>query len=221
MSLGDWLDLVGLLVLALTAVLGLRQIRLYRDESRATAVREHRRHSLEIDARLASFASQRRKVEEAFPVSEWAGPIPLEKLRAVFEVDDEVEPSLRTMIEQLELLALPVCAEAADADMAFELIGSTMVSYAQTFREYYRHLRKTENRPDFYIYTTTLVDTKWAQRDLDERALILGGKPPFFLRKSSRSYLSRAESGRLGSQRPRALSGDSRAHHSGIRKEKS
>lgn len=178
----NWLHVVEIVILAVGAFFAIRQLRLQRDEIHSNALREHRRHSMEIDARLAEFAAERQRVEETFPPSEWTVSIPLERLQGAFRADDELEPALLKMIEQMELLAIPVCAKAADEDMAFELVGSTMVKYATIFRNYIAFRRSDQNRSDFYIYLTTLVDTRWAARDTRERTLISEGRLPFFFR---------------------------------------
>jgi len=137
---------------------------------------------MEVDARLADLAAERRKVESAFPPAEWKEPISLDRLQAAFQADEDLELAVRRLIAQMDILALPVCAKAADEDMAFELVGSTVVTYANLFRNYILNLRQSQNRPDFYIYMTTLVDTRWAARAERERALISQGHLPFWLR---------------------------------------
>jgi Domain of unknown function (DUF4760) len=171
----SWLPFVEVIILAVGAFFAIREIR-------SSALREHRRHSMEIDTRLAEFADDRDRVEDVFPPSEWAESISLERLQAAFEANDQLEPALLRVIERMELLAVPVCAKAADEDMAFELAGSTMVKYATVFRNYIDSRRSNQNRSDFYIYLTTLVDTRWRARDIRERELISQGGRPFFLR---------------------------------------
>ena len=182
MTTEEWLHVAEIIILAIGAFLAIRQLRLQHGEINSNALRENRYRSMDIDARLAEFASQRNKVETAFPPSAWSEPISLEQLQAAFQRDAQLEPALRQMIEQMDLLALPVCANTADEDMAFELIGSTIVAYATAFRGYIAHLRSIQNRADFYIYLTALVDARWAARDKLERALISYGNLPFFLR---------------------------------------
>ena len=178
----NWFSVIEICILAVGAYFAIRQLRLQREEIHSNALREHRRHSMEIDARLAEFAAERQKVEATFPPSEWDGSIPLERLQSAFEADDQLEPALLRMIEQMEMLVLPVCAKAADEDMAFELVGSTVVRYATIFRHYIAYRRSNQNRSDFYIYLTALVDTRWAARDKRERVLVSQGNLPFFLR---------------------------------------
>ena len=178
----NWLHLVEVIILAAGAFFAIRQLRLQRVEIHANALLERRRRSMEIDTRLADFTAQRHKVETAFPPSEWSEPISLERLQTAFRGDEQIEPALRQMIVEMDLLALPICANAADEDMAFELVGSTVVAYATAFRHYILHLRSIQNRPDFYIYLTSLVDTRWAARDKRERTLMSQGNLPFFLR---------------------------------------
>ena len=177
-----WLHLLEVIILAAGAFFAIRQLRLQHEEIHSNALRESRRQSMEIDARLAEFSTQRQKVEAAFPPSEWSEPLPLERLQAAFQGDVQLEPALRQMIVQMDLLALPICANAADEDIAFELAGSTVVAYATAFRNYIKHLRSSQNRPDFYIYLTALVDTRWAARDQRERTLLARGDLPLFLR---------------------------------------
>jgi hypothetical protein len=181
-NIDSWLHVLDTTILAVGAFFAIRQLRLQREEIHSNALREHRRHSMEIDARLAEFAVERQKVEEAFPPPEWTESISLERLRDAFKADNQLEPALLRIIEQMELLALPVCAKAADEDMAFELVGSTMVKYATIFRNYIEFRRSNQERSDFYIYLTTLVDTRWATRDIRERGLISQGSLPFFHR---------------------------------------
>jgi hypothetical protein len=181
-NLDSWLHIVEIIILAAGAFFAIRQLRLQREQIHSDALREHRRHSMEIDSRLAEFAGERQRVEDTFPPSEWTEPISLERLHTAFKADDQLEPALLRIIEQMELLAIPVCAKAADEDMAFELAGSTMVKYAIVFRSYIESRRSNQDRSDFYIYLTTLVDTRWAARDVRERALISQRTPPFFLR---------------------------------------
>jgi hypothetical protein len=178
----NWLQVVEVFILAAGAFFAIRQLRLQREEINSNALLERRRRSMEIDDRLADVAAQRRRVESAFSPSEWSEPIPLERLQTAFRGDEQLETALRQMIVEMDLLALPVCANAADEDMAFELVGSTVVAYAIAFRNYILHLRSSQNRPDFYIYLTALVDTRWAARDKRERALLSHGNLPFFLR---------------------------------------
>ena len=178
----SWFNVIELVILALGAFFAIRQLRLQREEVNANALREHRRHSIEIDARLSEFATERQRVEATFPPSEWKEPIPLERLQSAFKDDDRLEPALLRMIEQMEMLVLPVCAKAADEDMAFELVGQTVVKYFTVFRNYIEYRRTIQNRPDFFIYLTAIVDTRWAARDVQERELVSQGALPFFLR---------------------------------------
>lgn len=171
----NWLHIVEVIILAAGAFFAILEIR-------SNSLREHRRHSMEIDTRLAEFAAERQRVEDTFPPSEWKEPVPLERLQAAFKVDDKLEPALLRIVERMELLAVPVCAKAADEDMAFELVGTTMVKYATVFRSYIEFRRSDQDRSDFYIYLTSLVDTRWKVRDDRERALISKGSMPFFLR---------------------------------------
>jgi hypothetical protein len=157
---------------------------------------------MEIDARLAEFSLQRHKVETAFPPSEWREPISLERLQAAFEDDEQLEAALRQMIVQMDLLALPICANAADEDMAFELVGSTVVAYATAFRSYIVHLRSSQERPDFYIYLTALVDARWAERDKRERASLARGDLPLFLRSGRSENSSKEKVTRRGKPSP-------------------
>jgi Domain of unknown function (DUF4760) len=177
-----WLHLLEVIILAAGAFFAIRQLRLQREEIHSNALRERRRQSMEIDARLAEFSAERQKVETAFPPSEWSEPLSLERLQAAFQSDEQLEPDLRQMIVQMDLFALPICANAADEDMAFELIGSTVVAYATAFRNYIMHLRSSQNRPDFYIYLTALVDARWTARDKREREFLGRGELPLFLR---------------------------------------
>lgn len=180
------LHAIEVIILAVGAFFAVHQLRLQRKEIHSNAQREHRRHSMEIDARLANFSAERQRVEATFPPAEWTEPIALEQILSAFEADTELEPALLTMIEQMELLALPVCAKAADEDMAFELVGSTVVRYATAFRRYIEFRRSSQDRADFYIYLTTLVDTRWGVRDKRERELIGQGISPLFLREPDR-----------------------------------
>lgn len=181
-DLANLLHALEVTILSAGAFFAIRQLRLQREEARTNDLRERRRHSMEIDARLAEFAAQRRKVETAFPPFEWSEPVPLERLQSSFLGDEQLEPALRQMIVQMDLLALPICAKAADEDMAFELVGSTVVAYATAFQNYIAYLRSSQNRPDLYIYLTTLVGTRWAARDKLEGSLLSRGSLPFFLR---------------------------------------
>lgn len=178
----NWLQVLEVVILAAGAFFAVRQLRLQREEIHSNALRERRRQSMESDARLAEFSTERRKVETTFPPSVWSEPISLERLQTAFRADDQLEPALRQLIVQMDLLALPVCSDAADEDMAFELVGSTVVAYADAFRNYVMHLRSSQNRPDLYIYLTALVDARWKERDKRERALLSEGNLPFFLR---------------------------------------
>jgi hypothetical protein len=181
-NVDSWLHVVETIILTVGAFFAIRQLRLQREEIHSNALRERRRHSMEIDTRLAEFAVQRQKVEDTFSPSDWSESISLERLQAAFKADDQLEPALLRIIEQMELLAIPVCAKAADEDMAFERAGSTMVKYATVFRKYIDFRRSNQGRSDFYIYLTTLVDTRWAARDIQERTLISQRSPPLFLR---------------------------------------
>lgn len=182
MTPDKWLQLLEVIILAAGAFLAIRQLSLQYEVTHSSALRDRRFRSMEIDARLAELAVQRSMVETVFPPSTWTGPIPLERMQAAFRRDEQLEPALRQIIAHMDLLALPVCANAADEDMAFELTGSTVVAYATAFRDYIVYLRSSQNRPDFYIYLTALVDARWAARDKRERALIAHGNLPFFLR---------------------------------------
>src|SRR5262245_56070696 len=135
-NVDSWLHAVEVIILTVGAFFAIRQLRLQREEIHSSALREHRRHSMEIDTRLSEFAVERQKVEDTFSPSEWTASISLERLQAAFRADDHLEPALLRIIQQMELLAIPVCAKAADEDMAFELAGSTMVKYATVFRDY-------------------------------------------------------------------------------------
>lgn len=182
----SWLHVLEVVILAVGALFAIRQLQLQRAEIRRNALFERRRRSMEVDTRLADFTAQRCKVETAFPPSEWSDPISLERLQSAFRGDEQLEPALRQMIIEMDLLALPICANAADEDMAFELIGSTVVAYATVFRKYIMNVRASHDRPDLYIYLTTLVDERWAVRDKRERALLSRGSLPFFLRGETR-----------------------------------
>jgi hypothetical protein len=184
----SWLHVVEVIILVLGALFAIREIH-------SNALREHRRNSMEIDTRLAEFADERRIVENAFPPSEWKEPISFDRLQAAFKADDKLETALLRVVERMELLAIPVCAKAADEDMAFELAGSTMVRYATVFRSYIDFRRSNQNRPDFYIYLTTLVDTRWRARHIRERELISQGSLPLFLRCNCRLCIMVAEHG--------------------------
>lgn len=176
------LHFLELVVLTLGAFFATRQLRLQREEIHANALLERRRRSMEIDGRLLDLAAERRRVESSFPPSEWSVPIASDRLVAAFHADEHLEPALRQLISEMDLLALPVCAHAADEDMAFELVGSTVVAYATAFKLYIVELRLRLNRPDLYIYLTSLVETRWAGRDKRERDLLAGGAAPLFLR---------------------------------------
>jgi len=143
-----WFHFLEVVILASSAFFAIRQLRLQREESNSNTLLERRRRSMEIDARLGDFAAQRYTVETVFPPTHWSEPILLECLQTAFRNDEKCEPALHQMISEMDLLALPVCANAADEDMAFELIGSTVVSYAIAFRDYIVHLRTYQNRPD-------------------------------------------------------------------------
>jgi hypothetical protein len=178
----NWLHVIEVGILALGAFFAIRQLQVQHAEAKSIALREYRRHSMEIDTRLAELAAERQRVEAMFPPSDWTAPIPLELLQSAFQADGQLEPALLRLIEQMELLALPVCAKAADEDMAFELVGATLVKYSMTFRRYIEYRRASQGRPDFYVYLTTLVDERWEARDNRERRLISRGTPPFFMR---------------------------------------
>lgn len=59
----NWFNAIEIAILAVGAFFAIRQLRLQREEIHSNALREHRRHSMEIDARLAEFAAERQKVE--------------------------------------------------------------------------------------------------------------------------------------------------------------
>lgn len=184
MTMDEWLHVLEVIILAAGAFLAIRQLGLQYKESQWNALRDRQYRSMEIDARVAGFAVQRSRIEAAFPPSGWSEPIPLERLQAAFRRDKQIGLDLREFIAQLDLLALPVCAKAADNDMAFELIGSTVVAYATAFRNYIEDLRSSQARPDLYIYLTALVDEQWAARDKRERMLLKQRNLPFFLRSA-------------------------------------
>ena len=65
-----WLQALEVVILAAGAFFAIRQLRLQGREYLSSALRERRRHALEMDARLAEFAADRQKIETTFPPAE-------------------------------------------------------------------------------------------------------------------------------------------------------
>jgi hypothetical protein len=151
------------------AVIALWQVRKLRKQQAEQNRKEQVRETLKIDARLAAYTRERSRVEKAFPPSRWQTAVPAAEVVEACAKDagsngePGLEECINVMLTQFEIMALPVCSRTADEDMAFELIGPSMVWYATAFRDYVLERNKRENREDIYIYLLYLAN-RWKRR---------------------------------------------------------
>ncbi len=167
----NWVDVINLAVIVVGTILGLLQLGFLRrqvvaqmQQSEEENLKERRRHTLEMDARIASLTKERLMIRNAFPPSEWHDKtIPVETIRQECSNNPDLQQSIDAMLSQFEIFALPVCAGAADEGMAFELIGQTLSWYGTAFSDYVAQQNRLENRTDLYIYFIYLSN-RWNQR---------------------------------------------------------
>lgn len=188
----SWKDVIELVFITVAAIIALIQLQLLVKQSKeqlvernADMLKERRLRTLELDAKIAELTSARIAVEKVFPPGKWQSPIPVNLIQEEIQRNPEFERELVKLLGQFEIFSLPICAESADEDMAFELLGGALVWYGTAFREFIQSKRLNDNRPRLYVYLTYLAD-KWAARIKAETESWKTNALPFFIRQKTK-----------------------------------
>lgn len=184
----SWKDVIELVFIVSAVIIGLiqlqlllRQTREQQEETNAEIVRERRRRTLELDAKIAELASERAVLEKVFPPSQWKSPIPVDVVQDALDKNPGLEVSLTKLLAQFEIFSLPIWAESGDEDMAFELIGGALIWLGTAFSDFIEFKRNQYNRPRLYIYLTYTAE-KWKKRVNAENEIWAQNPKPFFVR---------------------------------------
>jgi hypothetical protein len=166
----SWIEIIQLIVVFTGVMVALTQLEILRRQLKADQrkrdeenLKERRRRTLQIDSEIAKLETEREIIEAIFPQSIYKSTVALKDIQQKIETHKELKEQLRRIFAQFEVLSIPIFAQVADEDMAFELIGGSLVRYSNIFKEYIENKRKCEDRPDLYIYFTEL-GKKWDAR---------------------------------------------------------
>jgi hypothetical protein len=157
--------MMGAIVAAVSAAAAVGQLRatkkIHDFQYQLTKRRETLGYSI---SRNNNYRQARLAVEKAFGViADRDTPVTYADVQEACKTDPDIDSHVRTLLSNYENLGLAIRADVADDNVAFELLGASVLKTAEIFLPYIEH--RQDERPSRYLNLIWLKK-QWEGRDI-------------------------------------------------------